>query len=107
MMCNDDNMDLSRLFDNIREPEPDEVFVRQVSRRIKRYRFFLRLMQLVMFLAGVVIFALLTPWIMKFTVFLTMGSDLLAKNLAAVLISPAGWAVGGALGLTVLLRTRS
>lgn len=106
-MKNNNDMDLFRLFEEIREPAPDEIFVEGVSKRIVRHRYANRALFVLLSLAGTAILAVLTPWLMGLTGYIVLGSNLLANSVFAAIISPIGWAIGGGLGLYSFLRSRS
>ena len=106
-MKNDNDMDLFRLFEEMREPAPDEIFVAGVSKRIVRHRYANRVMFILLSLAGAAILAALTPWLIVLTGYIVLGSSLLANSVFATIISPIGWAIGGSVGLYSFLRSRS
>lgn len=106
-MKNEHDMDLMRLFAESRELAHDEIFVERVSKRIVLLRRVHRVMQTILAFAGAAILAALTPYLMDLTGYIALGSNLIADNVAAVLLSPAGWAIGGGAGLFFFLRTRS
>jgi nucleoside permease NupC len=106
-MKNDHDMDLLRLFEEIREPGQDEIFVGGVSKRIARHRGANRVMLILLSFVGAAILAALTPWLMGLTGYIALGSSLLANSVLAVIISPVGWAIGGGVGLYSFLQSRS
>ena len=106
-MKNDDDMDLFHLFEEIREPVQDEIFVEGVSRRIARQRWANRVKLILLAFAGAAILAALTPWLMRLTGYIALGSGLLADSALAVIISPVGWVIGGGVGLYSFLQSRS
>ena len=106
-MKNDHDMDLIRLFEEIREPARDELFVARVSKRMVLRRYVRRVMQILITLTGAVILAVLTPRLMELIGYITLGSSLIANIALALILSPVGWAIGGGVGLTFFLKTRS
>jgi hypothetical protein len=106
-MKNEHDMDLMCLFEERREPAQGEIFVKRVSKRIALLRFTHRAMQILFAGVGVVILAILTPWLTGLTGYITIGSNLLAYSIAAMILSPVGWAIGGGAGLVFFLQTRS
>jgi cell shape-determining protein MreD len=106
-MKNEHDMDLVRLFEERSEPAQDEIFVKRVSKRIVRLRFTHRAIQILLAGLGVVILAILTPWLMDLTGYITLGSTLFAHSVVAMILSPAGWAIGGGVGLFFFLQKRS
>ena len=106
-MKNEHDMDLERLFAESREPVQDEIFVKQVSKRVALLRRTHRAMQILFAGAGVAILVVLTPWLMGLTAYITLGSNLLAHSIAAMIFSPVGWAIGSGAGLFFFLQTRS
>ncbi len=105
-MNNDYDADLRRLFAKMPEPAEGEIFTERVSRRMARHRWAHRVIQILLAGLGVVILAALTPWLMSLTGHIALGSDFLANCVLAVILSPAGWAIGGWLGLLVFLKAR-
>lgn len=105
-MNNDYDADLGRLFAEMPEPAQDEVFTGQVSRRIEKNRSARRIMQILLGVIGVGILAVLTPWLMSLVGYIMLGSDLFAKSILIVFLSPAGWAIGGWVGLLAFLKAR-
>jgi len=106
-MKNEHDMDLMRLFEERREAVQEEIFVKRVSQRIAMLRRTHRAMQILFAGLGVVILAILTPWLMGLTGYITLGSNLLVYSIAAMILSPVGWAIGGGAGLVFFLQTRS
>ena len=106
-MKNEHDMNLVCLFKERREPSQDEIFVKRVSKRIVLLRFTHRAMQILLAGLGVVILAILTPRLVGLTGYITLGSNLFAHRVAAMILSPAGWAIGGGAGLFFFLQTRS
>ena len=106
-MDNDHDLDLTRLFDQIPEPAPDEAFVRRVTKRIVLLRYSQRVTPILLVLVGAAALILAKPWLMSATRGIALGSGLVTSYIVAVLLSPAGWAIGCALGLPFLLRTLS
>ena len=105
-MSNEYDRDLRRLFSARPEPEADDAFTERVSRKITRIRRTRRATQLLLGIAGVALLALLTPWLTGLIGFFSLGADVLAACALMVLISPAGWVLGGCAGLLVYLRVR-
>jgi hypothetical protein len=104
-MENDYDMELYRLIGKISKPDQDEVFVERVSGRIARHRFTCRVMHILLAFAGVVILAVLTPWLITLTGRIAMGINLLAQSAAILLSSPIGWSIGGGgLGLYFIFK---
>ena len=104
-MEKDHDMELYRLFGEIHEPDQDEVFVKGVSGRIARRRFTNRVMLILLALAGAVILAVLTPWLIALTGKIATGTNLLAQSAAILLSSPVGWSIGGGgLGLYFIFK---
>ena len=106
-MKNDHDKDLFRLFEEIHEPDQDEIFVERVSKRIVRHRCAHRVMLILLAFVGAAILAALTPWLMDLTGYIALGSSLLGHSVVAVSISPVGWAIGAGVGLSFFLKTRS
>ena len=106
-MKNDHDMDLIRLFEEIREPVQDEIFVERVSKRIVLLRYSHRVTQILLLSSGMAILAVLTPWLIGLTGYIALGSSLLANSVVAVIISPVGWAIGGGVGLAFFLQKRA
>jgi hypothetical protein len=106
-MKNEHNMDLERLFAERREHVQDEVFVKQVSKRVALLRRTHRVIQILLAGLGVVILAALTPLLMGLTGYIALGSSLFTHNVLIVILSPAGWAIGSGAGLFFFLQTRS
>jgi cell shape-determining protein MreD len=106
-MKDEHDMDLVHLFKERREPPQDEIFVKRVSKRIVLLRFTHRAMQILVAGLGVAMLAILTPWLMGLTGYITIGSNLFAYSVVALILSPAGWAIGGGAGLVFFLQTRS
>ena len=106
-MKNENDMDLMRLFEERREPPQGEIFVKRVSKRIGLLRFTHRTMQIFVAGLGVAMLAILTPWLMGLTGYITIGSNLFAYSVVAMILSPVGWAIGGGAGLVFFLQTRS
>ena len=106
-MKNELDMDLVRLFAEKSEPAQGEIFVELVSKLIVRLRYAHRVMLILLALAGAAILAVLTPWLIGLTGYIALGSNLLANSVLAVILSPAGWAIGGGVGLSLFLKTRS
>lgn len=106
-MKNELDMDLVRLFAEKSEPAQGEIFAERVSKRIARHRCAHRVMQILLAGLGVAILAALTPWLMGLTGYIALGSSLLANSVVAVILSPVGWAIGGGVGLSFFLKTRS
>jgi len=104
-MNNDHDMDLIRLFEENREPAPDEVFVRRVAKRIALLRYFQWVTRILLVLAGGATLALAKSWLMDLTSYIALGSSLVTNSVVTVFFSPAGWAIGGALGLPFFLKT--
>ena len=106
-MKNEHDRDLVRLFAERREPAEGEIFTKRVSRRVALLRYTHRAMQILLAGLGVAIFAALTPWLMSLTSYIALGSNLFAHSVVSVILSPAGWAIGGGAGLFFFLQTRS
>ena len=105
-MKNDDDLTLYRLFDEMREPHQDEVFVEKVTGQIARYRFIRRAMLILVFAAAAIL-AALTPWLTVLTGYVAMGTKLFIPDLMTVILSPIGCSIGGGMGLFLFLRARS
>lgn len=105
-MSKDFETDLRRLFAEIPEPDGGEEFTRRVSGRIARRRLARRAVRALLAGSGLAALALLGPWAEDLTRYITLGSDYLTDSTLAVILSPAGWALSGALGLLVILRAR-
>ena len=106
-MENNDDRELYRLFGEMNEPELDDNFTEQVARKISRYRFRLRILQIILGVAGAVVVSMLTPWVIAFTAQIAVGTTLLARNAAFAFFSPAGCAVGLGAGLLLLFKART
>jgi cell shape-determining protein MreD len=106
-MKNEHDMDLVRLFEERHEPAQDEIFVKRVSKRIALLRFTHRAVQILLVGAGVAILAVLTPWLMGAASYITLGPNLFAYSVVAMILSPVGWAIGGGAGLFFFLQMRS
>jgi hypothetical protein len=106
-MKNEHDMDLVRLFEERREPAEDEIFVKRVSKRIVLLRLTHRATQILLVGVSVAILAILTPWLMGLTRYMALGSNLFALSVVALILSPAGWAIGVGAGLVFFLQTRS
>ncbi|MEE8399798.1 MAG: hypothetical protein V3S89_12385 [Desulfobacterales bacterium] len=105
-MKDDDDMELYRLFDEIRVPPQDEVFVEKVTRQIARHRLIHRA-TLILVLAGAAVLAALTPWLTVLTGYVATGTKLFIPDLMTVILSPIGCSIGGGMGLFLFLRARS
>ena len=105
-MNNEPDRDLYLVFAERDEVAHGELFVERVSKRIALLRWVRRGMHIL--LAGVVtaLLAALTPRLIDLTTYIALGSNRFADSLVAVLFSPAGWLIGGGIGLFFLLRTR-
>lgn len=105
-MNNEPDRDLYRMFAEKDEVVHGELFVERVSKRIALLRWVRRGMHIL--LAGVVttLLAALTPTLIDLTTYITLGSNRFADSVVVVLLSPAGWIIGGGIGLFFLLRTR-
>ena len=106
-MKNDHDMDLIRLFEEMPEPVRDEIFVARVSKRMVLRRYIRWVMQILIALTGAVILAVLTPWLMGLIGYVALGSSLIANIVVVLILSPVGWAIGGSVGLSFFLKTRS
>jgi hypothetical protein len=106
-MKDEHDMDLTHLFKERSEPPQDEIFVKRVSKRIALLRFTHRAMQIFVAGLGVAMLAILMPWLMSLTGYITIGSNLFALSIVALILSPAGWAIGVGAGLFFFLQTRS
>lgn len=107
MMKNETDMDLIRMFAEVGEPAHGDVFVERVSKRIALLRYGHRVMQIVLAGVGVAILVLLTPWVMGLAGYMALGSNFLANGVTAVIFSPVGCVLGGAVGLFFFFQTRS
>jgi hypothetical protein len=106
-MKNEHDMDLVRLFAERPEPAQGEIFAERVSKRIALLRYTHRVKQMLLAGLGVVVLAVLTPWLMGLTGYIAVGSNLFAHSVVFVILSPAGWAIGCGAGLFFFLQTRS
>ncbi len=106
-MKNDYDMDLNRLFADTGEPARDEAFVERVSRRITLSRWGRRVTRVLLVGAGVVMLALLTPWVMGLTGYVALGSNIFASSIVAMVFSPVGWVLGGVAGLFAFFQSRA
>jgi hypothetical protein len=106
-MKNEHDMNLVGLFAERREPAEGDIFAKRVSKRIALLRRTHRIKQIFFAGLGVVILAILTPWLMGITGYIALGSNLFAHSVLIIILSPAGWAIGGVLGLFFFLQKRS
>jgi|GEM_PF-3247999 len=106
-MRNDFDADLRRLFAEMDEPGKGEVFTGLVSRRVALRRRTRLAGRLLLAGLGVAVLAFLTPWLTGLTGYLTLGWNFLANFILALGLSPAGWAIGGSVGLLIFNRARS
>jgi hypothetical protein len=106
-MKNEHDMDLVRLFEERYEPAQDEIFVKRVSKRIALLRFTHRAIQILLVGVGVAILTILTPMLMGLSSYVALGSNLFTHSVLLVILSPAGWAIGGGAGLFFFLQMRS
>ena len=106
-MKNEHDMDLVRLFAERPEPAEGEIFAERVSKRIALLRYTHRVKQILLAGLGVVVLAVLTPWLVNLTGYIAVGSNLFAHCVAAMILSPVGWAIGGGVGLFFFFQTRS
>lgn len=90
-----------------RESPQDEIFVKRVSKRIVLLRFTHRAIQISLAGLGVAILAIMTPWLMSLTGYITIASNLFAYGIVAMILSPVGWAIGAGAGLVFFLKARS
>jgi len=105
-MNNEPEMDLYRVFAERDEIAQGELFVERVSKRIALLRWVRRGMHILLAGAGLVMLAALTPRLIDLTTYISLGSNLFADSVVVVILSPAGWLIGGGIGLFFLLRTR-
>ena len=84
-----------------------DIFAKRVSKRIALFRRTHRIKQIFLAGLGVVILAILTPRLVGLTGYITLGSNLFAYSIMAIILSPAGWAIGGGAGLFFFLQKRS
>jgi hypothetical protein len=106
-MKNDFEADLRRMFKDLPEPAADEVFTQRVSGRIAFLHRTRLGMKILLAVLGAAVAAALTPWLASLTGHIALGSEILAGHGLAVILSPAGCAIGGSMGLLVFLRARS
>ncbi len=106
-MKNDDDMDLYRLFEEIPERGRDDVFVERVNRRIARRRKVHRFVLILLAFPTAVLLTVLTPWLAALTGDIAAGTNLFAQSFMTAILSPAGCAVGGTVGLLLFLRIRA
>lgn len=103
----DQDRELKLAFARTPEPEADRDFTVNVMRRVnirRRSRLIGRITLACLVLA---LAAALSPWLAGLTAHLALGYGVLAKFALVLAITPVGWAIGGAMGLVVILRARS
>ena len=103
-MKNKHDMDLVRLFADQGEPDRDEKFIQEVSRRIKSARSYRRIRCILMGCAGILVLAIMTPWITTLTGYIAIVSNIFASLVVAAALSPVAWVIG--LGLPFFIRSR-
>lgn len=106
-MSFDNDLDLIRLFDGMHEPAHDEDFVEGVFNRIRQRRYFRYLIQGLLAIAALGVFAAIKSWLISIAAYTAFGFNLVAGDLAMVMLSPVGWAIGIVLGLSIFLKTQS
>jgi hypothetical protein len=106
-MTKDPDMDLYRRFDDIREPGRDELFVKDVTRRVARHRRGRWVMLILISIAAVVFLALYTPRLIHMTAHIAVVSKLLVNGVLMAVFSPFGLIIGAGVGLSIFLRTRA
>jgi len=104
-MSNDVDLKLHRLFDDMPEPEQDEVFVEAVVSQIERFRYTQWIVRLLMLVAAVIALIAFKPWLTSLIGFATAGFSLLSGGVMMLLFSPVGWIVGCAMALPLFLKT--
>ena len=103
-MKNDHDMDLVHLFADQDEPAQDEKFLQEVSEKIKSARRYRRIRYILIGCAGILVLAILTPWITTLTGYIAIVSNTFANLVVAVALSPIAWVFG--LGLPFFIKSR-
>jgi hypothetical protein len=105
-MNNEPEMDLYRVFAKRDEIAHGKPFVERVTKRIALLRWVRRGMHILLAGVATALLAALTPRLIDLTTYISLGSNRFADSVVAVILSPAGWLIGGGIGLFFLLRTR-
>lgn len=105
-MTTDYDPELRRLLADLPDPETSPDFTSRVSSRITRARRARRVGQAGLIALGVAILALLTPGLIDLSGHLALGVTRLTELITTLLLSPAGWVLGGGLGLLILAKAR-
>lgn len=105
-MNNKNEIDLACLFANISEPPYDDDFAKKVIESINRRQHRRIILRALLTLAGILIFAANTPWLIKQTGFITINANSFVNAVTEVCLSPAGWVMSGIVLLYSILRTR-
>lgn len=105
-MTNEYDPQLRRLLTDLPDPETSPDFTSLVSNRITRARRTRRVGQAGLIALGVAVLAALTPGLIDLSGYLALGATRLTEMITILLLSPAGWILGGGLGLLVLAKAR-
>lgn len=105
-MTSNNDSDIYRLFDNVREPEPDDVFVESITNKVKQLNQLQRMKKYGLVFAVLVLAGVLTPWIVEVTSILTRGTVYMTNIVAAYAVSPIGWVIIAGVLFPVLILLR-
>jgi hypothetical protein len=105
-MQDEDNKNLQTLFEEQAQSLPEEPFVGQTLKLIKRQKFLLFLKELLPWLLAVFCCALASPWLIRGSVLLSRGLDSLFEVSGHYLATPAGILVAALFALTFLIFNR-
>jgi hypothetical protein len=105
-MQSDLDKDLKILFEEHTQALPEEPFVSQTLRMLKRRQSLLRFMQRLILVLGLACFAYLSPFLIKGSILLTNVLNSFFELTGDHLATPAGMLLAGAAALSFLLLKR-
>jgi len=105
-MQNEDSKNLQTLFEEQAQNLPEEPFVGQTLKLIKRQKLRLFLKELLPWVLAFICCALASPWLIRGSILLSRGLDSLFEVSGHYLTTPAGMLVAAMFALTFLVFKR-